>query len=343
MIVPWEDCVTPTGFCYRRSVRPDVPRVPDTYVNSVVYIYKSVADAERSRRGGGCGVLVGVPCEQIPEVGHVYVVTNAHVAETCRVVRYNTQQGVRIHDLSAVRWYDHPDGWDVSVCPLLLTFFFDDKVAVLRDSLFLTRERMEGIPLRHGDELFMVSRYGDHPGDDSNEPIVRFGTLAKSRPVIVKRPDGDKEAFLAEMRSLPGHSGSPAFVFFYGMAARLGADEPDKLPKPATHLLGIDSFHPAQKRWMKESMPDGKDRVVGTHYVEENSGIAGIVPAWRIAEILDRDELKEDRRKTEEAMMEEPPQDDVILDTETDGGEFDRFRDLTRNLLNVSKTEISED
>ena len=72
MIFPWEECVTPTGFRYRRRwARPDVPRVPEVYVDSVVYIYKTVADAQRGNRGGGCGVLVGVECEKMPNVGHV--------------------------------------------------------------------------------------------------------------------------------------------------------------------------------------------------------------------------------------------------------------------------------
>lgn len=302
-----------------------MPRVPEVYVDSVVYIYKTVADAERGNRGGGCGVLVGVECEHMPDVGHVYVVTNAHVSKTFRVVRYNSHEGVQVLDLSKVRWFDHPDGWDVSVCPLFLTVDLDDRTSVLRSEILLTRELAEEIPLRHGDELFMVSRYSGHPGDDENEPIVRFGTLAKSRPVTMTRPGRNQEFFLAEMRSLPGHSGSPAYVFFSGTQVRLGADK--EPPKAAVYVLGIDSFHPAQKRLVREDMGGGASEVVGTYYVEENSGIAGIVPAWRIAEILDCDELKEDRRKTEEAMLDEPPAYDLILDTETDGGEFDRFQD----------------
>jgi hypothetical protein len=207
----------------------------------------------------------------MPNVGHVYVVTNAHVSKDYRVVRYNSHQGVQVVDLSGVRWHDHPDGWDVSVCPLFLTVDLDERMAAFRKDGLLTRELAEEIPLRHGDELFMVSRYSGHPGDDE-KPIVRFGTLAKTRPITMMRPGRNQEFFLAEMRSLPGHSGSPAYVFFSGLQVRLGADE--EPPKAAVYMLGVDSFHPAQESRVKQDMADGTSEAVGTYYVEENSGIA---------------------------------------------------------------------
>ena len=69
---------------------------------------------------------------------------------------------------------------------------------MIRSDILISREKAEEIPLRHGDELFMVSRYIGHPGNDENEPVVRFGTLAKRRPVMVRvENDNDQESFLA--------------------------------------------------------------------------------------------------------------------------------------------------
>jgi hypothetical protein len=183
---------------------------------------------------------------------------------------------------------------------------------MLKHTSFMTKEHMGDIPLRHGDELFMISRYADHPGKTDNEPVVRFGTLAKVRPVTMPVEERKQEGFLAEMRSLPGHSGSPTFIYHTRLQLRLGADPEDKLPKPRIYLLGIDCAHPSLKRKVFDTY--GKE--FEGFYVRENSGMACIVPAWRITEILENDELKEARRKAEGRFLEEPPEEDLIPDAD---------------------------
>ena len=336
MISPWEAYATTAGTLCWRYRSSEVPRIPDAYVNSVVYIYPTPQAAERSGRGGGCGVLVGVGFEKIPNLAHIYVVTNIHVKARNRIVRYNTRRGPQILDLTTSRWFDHPEGWDVSVCQLPPLFFFDERMTMIPDTTFMTKERMGDIPLRHGDELFMVSRYADHPGETDNEPVVRFGTLAKVRPVVMPAAARKQEGFLAEMRSLPGHSGSPAFIYYTGMQLRLGAEPVDKLPKPNIYLLRIDCAHPSVKS--KVFGDDGKE-FAGFH-VRENSGMACIVPAWRIAEILENDELRKARREMEDALLEEPPEEDLALDTDED--EFIRLRNLARHRLAVPEAEADE-
>jgi hypothetical protein len=269
-----------------------MPRIPQAYVDSVIYLYPSAVAAERGESVGGCGILVGVEYKGSPEAHHVYAVTNVHVAKETRVVRYNTGGGTRTVDLTASRWLSHLDGSDVAVCRASI----DAPVTIMPTEIFLTRERVEEIPLRHGDELFMASRYISHPGENDNEPIVRFGTLAKSRPVKID----NRESFLAEMRSLPGHSGSPAFVYFTGLQLRLGADAVDALPKSAIYLLGLDWGHPPEKRRVLHR--DGRPVPEG-FYVNDNSGIACIVPAWKIAEILESDDLVREREEAEAATL----------------------------------------
>ncbi len=243
----------------------------------------------------------------------MYVATNAHVAETCRVVRYNTREGPQFHDLTRSRWHGHPDGWDIKVCSLRDSAFFDDQITMLSPVSFLTRKQVGKIPLRHGDELFMISRYMGHPGDNDNEPIARFGTLAKPHPVLVEGYEKrEQESFLAEMRSLAGHSGSPAFLYFYGTQPRLGADTPKALTKSRILFLGLDWGHlPLKRPVYREGT---KNRFPGVD-VEYNSGITCIVPAWRIAEILNNDELKRERQEIEGALAGRRPEPG-ILDSE---------------------------
>lgn len=41
--------------------------------------------------------------------------------------------------------------------------------------------------------------------------------------------------------------------------------------------------------------------------VGQNTGISYVIPAWRIAEVLDRDELKQQRREAEAAFLKGRP------------------------------------
>ena len=284
--------------CSQSCGCPDVPRIPEDYVDSVVYLYSS---AEHGAPVAGSGVLVGVESSKIPGFWHVHVVTNAHLAKRAQVVRYNSRDGLQACEVTADLWANHPEGWDVSVCALPLSVSLDDRVSWISKTSFITRKRMDEIPLRHGDELFMVSCYGGLPGDTDNEPITRLGTLAKRRPVSALSEDGPQESFVGEMRSMPGHSGSPTFVYFHGTQPRLGADAQDVLPTPAIYLLGTDWGHPTEK-WPVRRLKDDAQMDV---YAVANSGLAYIVPAWRIAEILDGDDLKQERRRAEKALAKE--------------------------------------
>lgn len=279
-----------------------MPRIPDAYIDSVIYLYDSLDAAEGGDPFGGCGVLIGVEAESSPGQCHTYAVTNAHVSDSNRVLRYNSRQGLRSIDLVDARWYSHPDGWDVTVCYLgRHDVIFDDRMTAIRSDSLMTRELIEQIPLRHGDELFMVSRYLGHAGDYDNEPVVRFGTLAKRRPVMIRQDDdNDQESFLAEMRSLPGHSGSPAFLYFSGTQLRLGADDVERLPKAAINFLGIDWGHIPEMIPVVQVDADGTSEETDL-YTSDNSGMTCIVPAWRITEVLEREELRNERRRAEKA------------------------------------------
>lgn len=329
---------------------PDVPRIPQDYVDCVAYLYPTETAAEKGQKVGGSGFLVGVEFADTPSLAHAYIVTNSHVAANNKVVRVNTRDGPKSKPV--VSWHHSPSGADVMVGDLILNEAFDDRVTFLRPSAFITPERMESIPLRHGDEIFMISRFAAHEGVVGNEPVVRFGTLAKRRPVLVKneRLGAMEESFLAEMRSLPGHSGSPTLVYFTGMAARLGADE--EPPTPAVYVLGINWGHLPQTAPVLAPPEGGLGEakpVPEKWYVEENSGMACVVPAWKVNEILEQDEVLVSRRAETEAAWAEFQQRtypdggavaDVVGDVvEEDGEEFDRFQELTRKLVHTPKAK----
>src|SRR5579863_1360819 len=73
--------------------RPGVARIPDVYLDCVVYLYGSEADAEDGLRTGGSGFLVGVRADDL-KVALIYAVTNRHVVEPGNlVIRLRTKDG----------------------------------------------------------------------------------------------------------------------------------------------------------------------------------------------------------------------------------------------------------
>ena len=96
MIPGWEQCVTSSGVRYERLVQPEMPRVPAEYADSLAYLYATPEAAEQRSGDAGCGFLLGVEFEEIPNLAHVYLVTNAHVTDECRVARYNSNRGSKV-------------------------------------------------------------------------------------------------------------------------------------------------------------------------------------------------------------------------------------------------------
>lgn len=320
----------------------DMPRVPQAYADGVVYLYRDEEAARQGESLGGCGAFVGVETDFVRGLHHIYVVTNAHISDNFRTVRYNTQAGPASMDLSGAKWFQAGD--DLSICRTGVHWFYDERVSFIRSDVLMSRERMEQIPLRHGDELFMVSRFVGHPGNEDNEPVVRFGTLAKARPVPVvhkKLPSTERdflqESFLAEMRSLPGHSGSPTFVYFTGAQARLGADE--QPPAPAVYLLGIDWGHPL---WYRPVLGADRETPVGNMWVADNSGMTCVVPAWKITELLESEAVVVERREWEHEINAQVAEQGgaAVNDAFDEPDSIERTADLMRGLLQVSPDEV---
>jgi hypothetical protein len=66
---------------------PPMPRIRDTYLDCVIYLYASEADADAGARTGGSGFLVGIKTADLPRnVVFLYAVTNKHIIEGGNVV-----------------------------------------------------------------------------------------------------------------------------------------------------------------------------------------------------------------------------------------------------------------
>jgi hypothetical protein len=135
---------------------------------------------------------------------------------------------------------------------------------------------------------------------------------------LIRRGDGgEQESFLVECRSLSGFSGSPVFgtttQFYTGGSAEIVRQarirEIGDNAKPSSSgvvassiggtfgpwLLGIDWGHIPLWKPVYESDGDTKTK----YQVEAITGIACVVPTWRILQVLNLEELVKQREKDE--------------------------------------------
>jgi hypothetical protein len=315
-----------------------MPRISDAFTDCAAYIYGSLQDAKLGEHQGGSGFLVHAPFEQNPEVGHIYVVTNRHVILKAGdpVVRLNRRDGtVECLETSVSQWKQHPYGDDVAVFPLYLDCSHL-RFWSIPTRYFITKTLIHSEDIGIGDDTFMVGRFINHEGKQQNAPSLRFGNIAMMAKETITSPNGiDQESFLIEIRSLPGYSGSA--VFLHSPSAmndmsvrRAGKDRPGTLSDNLTkaqenflmmepflnpkgpYLLGIDWCHIPRKAPIRSR--DGLPIEEGW-YVEENTGMAGVIPAWKIRDILDDEELKMQRKSADDHLTEKKKSSPISLDS----------------------------
>ena len=261
-----------------------MPRIPQMYLNCIVYLYPTKEMAENGDPKGGTGFVVGVPRNGVDEL---CVVTNTHVVVRgqCSFMRYNSAGSSEIIEIQDFKWVRHPHADDVAAarfCPPAR-----ETIPFVNLNAFLTPEFIAEYGVGPGLEAFMVGRLVGRDGKQQNIPSVRFGHLAMMNDGVL-RDDGIRQnSFLVEMWSLAGYSGSP--VFIYEGTDRLPGDKEFRFFD--SRLLGINwGFY---RQHGKQPVFTGEldNRASTAFWSEGNSGFACVVPAWKIAELLAEEEL----------------------------------------------------
>ena len=270
--------------------------------------------------------MVAVPFEENPDRGLIYAVTNSHVIREggSPVVRLNTKDGLTdVIPATDANWLDHVDGDDLAVCPIGLSQE-RHQYKYLLPSLFLTPELVNQESIGPGEDTFLVGRFITHEGRQRNLPSVRFGNIAMMpwEPITHPTRGIKQESFLVESRSIGGYSGSPVFVWILPFSHRPGAKGYSGGRGP--WLLGVDWCHLANPERVLER--DGKTEVPEGWQVNSNTGMMGVIPAWRLAELLDRRELVAQRKEQDEELSKRKAKGGAALDA------ADRFtrRDFDR-------------
>lgn len=282
-------------------------RIPDDFLDCVFYLYHSYQHADAGALGGGSGFFVGVPAKRIPNATITFAVTNKHVLDSgADVIRMNTMDGKKvIYETDQRVWIPHPAGDDIAICPITVdaTKFRFRWVGL---NNFITRDLIIGEQIGPGDEVFVVGRFINHEGKQKNTPSVRFGHLAQMANEPIPRDDRFlQDSFLVEAKSIGGYSGSPVFLYVDGMKPRPGSPGRSTFFK-GPWLLGVDWCH--LNDW--KPVCDGRGRPLGNSQmppwdmqVGSNTGMMGVIPAWKIAEIFDLEPIKRKIAETEDEAL----------------------------------------
>jgi hypothetical protein len=150
-----------------------------------------------------------------------------------------------------------------------------------------------------GDEVYLAGLFIGRVGDIANIPILRTGTIAAMSGEKIETQYGRHEAFLVEVRSIDGLSGSPVCVHL--PANRLF---PPNVPIPASlssvssyllmgMVLGYNEVYNPKDVIEIKGRTD--DETTQRMRVPLNTGIAVVLPIWTIIEAMEQDAIKEKR------------------------------------------------
>jgi hypothetical protein len=162
---------------------------------------------------------------------------------------------------------------DVALTPINLNETLEYKTTPI--STFATKNVIKELHVNENDEVFFAGLFINYFGALKNYPIVRHGKLAlltdEQIEIDPTAPSKKTDIFLAEVTSFGGNSGSPVFLRIGPL--REGLDINMRLGYQY-YLLGV----------MKGFVSDQE--------AKQNAGIAAIVPADKIADILASDKIR---------------------------------------------------
>jgi hypothetical protein len=275
-----------------------VPRIHDSFLDCVLYLYKSREQAAKGERTGGTGFLVGMQSERHTDRVFLYAVTNRHVVQRGSLfIRLNTKTGLTDILETAITHWHFTDDQDIAVCPLALAPSHH-KFKCVPANKFLTKETVLKENIGPGDDIFLVGRFMNHEGRQCNTPTVRFGNLSMMPLEPVGHASNQtraQESFLGDVRAIAGYSGSPVFILPRLLDTSGGATV-FTIRSPDPWLLGVE--------WGYLNQDDPEWGPVGGG-VKENSGMTAIVPAWCLLELLCSAALTSVRKAVEDRLDEE--------------------------------------
>ena len=247
----------------------------------------------------GTAFLIGVKHPQKPDESFAYLVTAKHVLLTndkkswlpAVFVRLNKKDGSSdmlrfdlIFEGPKKNVFTHEDSTvDLAVIPAVPDQQKYD-FRFLPEEMITTKEDYLKLNIREGSDVFFTGLFIPHVAQ-RNYPIVRFGKVALVSDERIEFGGVEAELYLMKANAYSGNSGSP--VFFYFGAER----EPGTLTlgQPVLKLAGVISGR------FNDVLPVQVVQTDAVPIVTPSLGIAGVVPAYKLHDILFGEDLKKQR------------------------------------------------
>jgi hypothetical protein len=260
----------------------------DDYPNSVVFVCE---DRDGRKVPIGTAFL-------IVDDGHWrYVVTARHVVEHGRPtwLRLRRRDGTAPVEVPIPEWVSHPTA-DVAVTPWDLDAS-EFQVTFIATEAFADRWPFKrGVPIQAGDPVFLIGLLSDlRSMVDRAIPMVRSGRLGALYQADIPVRQGPFQrvepcAHLVDSHSRAGFSGAPCVV------EHLSINVPEATVFPYLVLLGIVVGHFGSYTDVLSKHGEGPDYETDFR-VQDNQGVAVVVPIEAVREALNMEVLVEDREQ----------------------------------------------
>ena len=152
-------------------------------------------------------------------------------------------------------------------------------------AMFADDETIKMEKLAEGDTLYFIGLMAQFYGSERNFPVIRRGTLALMTDEKMDTPWGPERAFIAELNSWPGNSGSPVFLNLSGFR-----DAGTIIGPPNIRFMGILLGNFQNK--LKATTVDSFTAVLGN---DANIGVSFMLPASRVREVLEGGPAQQNR------------------------------------------------
>jgi hypothetical protein len=207
-----------------------MPRFAESFQHMVFFLFGTNPKDGALSGPLGSGVFVGVrrkgdvPPDMEKIVvssgrAHIYAVTAHHVLRSGgNIIRVNTRGGgSRLIETEPSEWHFDPNGGDVAVLDVTdLVGHPDDETSWVPEVIFADKAFLERVNFNIGEDGFMLGLLADQPGKTKNLVASRSGnvTMLASDDDPIEQPGKRiRPSHLFDIRSRPGFSGSPVFVY----------------------------------------------------------------------------------------------------------------------------------
>jgi len=265
-------------------------QIPDEIRKCVGFVCYKTADGIKL---AGTAFFVGVPWEG-SQRSFVYVVTAKHIIDAIETrsvdkiayLRMNLKdKGAGFIPAAIDKWVSHPreSNVDVAALPWAPSEAKFDYLS-LPVKYALTEDIIKQENIGAGDDVFLVGLFVNHFGSERNLPIIRVGNIASMPEEKVHTRYGDVDAYLVEARSIGGLSGSPVFAYIGDMRKIGGSTQLGRPGRPLLYWLGLMHGHFNLSTVGVDKLAEDSLTKVGV-----NTGIAVVVPTWKILEVINQE------------------------------------------------------